>query len=194
ALAEQAVVDEDALELRADRLVQQQRDHRAVHAAGKRADHALPADLFADLLDRFLRERAHLEVEGDAAVLEERLVQLAPPRGMRDFGVELQGMELPLRVADGRIGRVVRLRQRADALGPEGADLLERYRAGMELAIDVQLADPAGDQLRVLRPEVEDQDLFCMDVGHPALQEAAQCSGKPAGGATSYGAIRTGSS
>ena len=81
-----------------------------------------------------------------------------------------------------------------DALGPEGADLLERHRAGMELAIDVQLADPAGDQLRVLRPEVEDQDLFCMDVRHPALQEAAQCSGKPTGGATSYGAIRTGSS
>src|SRR3989442_2294962 len=80
-----------------------------------------------------------------------------------------------------------------DALAPEGADLLERHRAGMELAIDVQLADPSGDQLRVLRPEVEDQDLFCMDVGHPALQEAAQCSGKPAGAATSYGAIRTGS-
>jgi len=54
-----------------------------------------------------------------------------------------------------------------DSLGPEGADLLERHRAGVDLAVDVQLPDPAGDELRVLRPEVEDQDLFCVDVRHP---------------------------
>jgi len=56
ALAEQAVVDEDALELRADRLVQQQRDHRAVHRRRKARRSRAPADLFADLLDRFLSE------------------------------------------------------------------------------------------------------------------------------------------
>ena len=54
-----------------------------------------------------------------------------------------------------------------DALRPEGADLLERHGAGVDLAVDVQLPDPTGDELRVLRPEIEDQDLFCVDVRHP---------------------------
>ncbi len=37
---------------------------------------------------------------------------------------------------------------------------------GMNLGIDAELAHAARDQLRVLGPEVEDQDLVVMDVGH----------------------------
>src|SRR5207248_11720969 len=33
-----------------------------------------------------------------------------------------------------------------------------------DLAVDVQLAHAAGDELRVLRPEVEDEDLFAVEV------------------------------
>ena len=53
-LAQQAVVDEDARELVADRLVHEQRGDRRVDAAGERAEHALAADLRADPLDLLL--------------------------------------------------------------------------------------------------------------------------------------------
>ena len=53
-LAQQAVVDEDAGELVADRLVDEQRGDRRVDAAGERAEHALAADLRADPLDLLL--------------------------------------------------------------------------------------------------------------------------------------------
>ena len=43
ALAQQAVVDEDAGELVADGLVHEQRGDRAVDAAGERAEHAFPS-------------------------------------------------------------------------------------------------------------------------------------------------------
>ena len=43
-LAQQPVVDEDARELVADRLVHEQRRDRGVDAAGKRAEHALAPD------------------------------------------------------------------------------------------------------------------------------------------------------
>ena len=51
ALAHQAVVDEHAGELVADRLVDQHRGDRAVDAARKPADHLASAHLLADLLD-----------------------------------------------------------------------------------------------------------------------------------------------
>ena len=53
-LAQEAVVDEDADELVADRLVHEQRRDRRVDAARQRAEHALGADLRADPLDLLL--------------------------------------------------------------------------------------------------------------------------------------------
>jgi hypothetical protein len=47
AFAQQAVVDEDALELVADGLVQQRRRHRRIDAAAQAEQHALLADLLA---------------------------------------------------------------------------------------------------------------------------------------------------
>ena len=52
--AHEAVVDEDARELVADRLVDEQRRDRGVDAAGEPADHPLRADLRADPLDLLL--------------------------------------------------------------------------------------------------------------------------------------------
>ena len=260
ALAEQAVVHEDALQLRADGPVQEQRHHRAVHAAGQRADDALLAHPLADPGGRVLDERAHAESEADPALLEEGLVQLASPRGVGHLGVELDGVEPLLRVRHRAEGRVLAAADDAESArrrrhlvsvahpdvevlagahlperphglqnldpgmavftvrfpvdGPaeqlghelqavadaqdrdahlehrpvherrpgllhaegasrkddpprrEGADLLQRHRAGMDLAIDVQLAHAARDQLRVLRSEVEDEDLLGVQVGH----------------------------
>ena len=44
------------------------------------------------------------------------------------------------------------------AFGPLGQHLLDRHRRGHDLAVDVALAHPAGDQLGVLRAEVDDED------------------------------------
>ena len=54
--AQQAVVDEDAGELFADRLVDQHRGNRAVDAARQPADHPALADLFADVGDLGIAE------------------------------------------------------------------------------------------------------------------------------------------
>jgi hypothetical protein len=53
--AHQAVVDQDAGELVAHRLVDQQRGDRGIHAARQRADHLALADLPADLFDHLAR-------------------------------------------------------------------------------------------------------------------------------------------
>ncbi len=62
AFAEQAVVDEDALELVADGLVQQRRRHRRIDAAAEAEQHAVLADLrahrFAGRLDEALHRPA----------------------------------------------------------------------------------------------------------------------------------------
>jgi hypothetical protein len=68
-----------------------------------------------------------------------------------------------------RHGRPLRLdRHRAtgedDALRPERLDVRQRQVRPVDLAVDPQLADPPGDQLGVLAPEVEDEDLLVVDV------------------------------
>ena len=40
---------------------------------------------------------------------------------------------------------------------------VERQVVGMDLAVDLELADAARDQLRVLRSEVEDEDQLTID-------------------------------
>jgi hypothetical protein len=58
---QQAVIDEHAGELVADRLVDQHRGDRGIDAAGQAADHPALADLGADFLDRLLAERAMVQ-------------------------------------------------------------------------------------------------------------------------------------
>ena len=78
-LAQQAVIDEHAGELVADRLMDQHGGDGGIDAAGQAADHLAFADLFADLLDRFLAERAHGPVAGAAAILRTKLrISFAP--------------------------------------------------------------------------------------------------------------------
>ncbi len=106
---QQAVVDEDAGELVADRLVDQHGGHRAVDAARQPADDAALADLGADLGHLAGAEMRHAPVArqaGDAA--HEVADQRAPARRVHHLGVELHGVELARLVGDGRERRALR--------------------------------------------------------------------------------------
>ena len=82
-LAQEAVVDEHAGELVADRLVDEERRDRGVDASGQPADDPLGADLGADPLDLLLDHgggRPRRRRAGD--VVEEALQHLAGPCGV----------------------------------------------------------------------------------------------------------------
>src|SRR5438067_2421731 len=108
ACAHEAVIDEDAGELLADRLVDQNRSNSAVDAARKTADHPLEADLPLDAMDRLVAERRHRPVATAAADLDDEVaVELAAVRRMNDFGVELHRIKLALLIGDRREGGAV---------------------------------------------------------------------------------------
>src|SRR5690606_16072006 len=79
-----------------------------------------------------------------------------------------------------------------DPLRREGRDLGWVVVPGPDLAVDADLADAAGDQLGVLRAEVEDEDLVAMDVGHGGVR--VQWTVAPGGPAAGPCLNRSGSS
>ena len=64
------------------------------------------------------------------------------------------------------LGGAFRATGQDDALGTEGGDLGRVVVPGPDLAVHTELADAAGNQLGVLRAEVEDEELVVVDVGH----------------------------
>ena len=95
ACAHQAVVDEDAGELVADRLVDQHRGDGGIDAAGQAADHPAGADLGADARDGLLAEGRHGPVARAARdVAHEVAEQLRAVRRVHHLRVELHGVEL----------------------------------------------------------------------------------------------------
>ena len=130
ALAQEAVVDEDAGELVADRLVDQRGGGGGVDAAGEAADDAAGADLGADPVDLLVdhrRRRPLLLTAGDLAqeTLEDRLAV----RRVDDLGMELDAVEATLGVLAGGDRRA-----RARGQGSE---------AGRRLVDAVAMAHPA---------------------------------------------------
>ena len=93
-LAQEAVVDEDAGELVADRLVHEERGDGRVDAAGERAEHALRADRGADPRDLLLDDRGGRPRRRRARdLVEEVLEDLLPVRRVHDLGMELDAVE-----------------------------------------------------------------------------------------------------
>src|SRR5690606_37483429 len=106
-LPEQAVIDENAGELVADRLVDEHRGHRRIDAARKPADDASVADLLADALDGRLAESVHGPVAAAAGDLADEIGEdLRAPRRVHDLRVELQAIETALLIGDRGKGRV----------------------------------------------------------------------------------------
>ena len=107
--AQQPVVDENAGELLADRLVNENRGNRGVDAARQSADHLALADLRADFRDRLVLEGAHGPVAGKPGDLAHEIAQQRRAlRGVHDLEMELRGVELARVVADDRDRRAGR--------------------------------------------------------------------------------------
>ena len=73
--AQQAVVDEDAGQLVADRAVDQRRGDARIDAAGQAEDHLVVADLLADARHRLVDVVAHHPVGLRAADVEHEAVE-----------------------------------------------------------------------------------------------------------------------
>ena len=102
--AHQAVVDEDAGQLIADRLVDQHRRDRRIDAAGEAADHPALADLGADRLARLGAERRHRPVALQPRDLVDEIADQPRAVGrVHDFGVEHQAVVAALFVGDQRV-------------------------------------------------------------------------------------------
>ena len=113
---QQAVVDEHAGELLADRLVDQHRGDRGIDAAGQAADHPALADLRADLLDRLVLEGAHGPVARAAGDLAHEIAQQRRAvRRVHDLEMELGGVEFALLVGDHGDRRIRRRADHAEA-------------------------------------------------------------------------------
>ena len=135
-LSEEAMIDEDARQLLADRLREQDRRHGGVDAARKRTERLARANLLAQGFDRRLDEGRHLPValaQRDAA--HKVFKNLRAVFRVHDLGMELYGIELSCRIFHRRDRAVRRLCRHAKAFGRFGdvvgvahpADALLRY-------------------------------------------------------------------
>ena len=94
--AHHAGIDEDALQLVANRFMDQHGGDSAIDAAGQSADHAIIANLLADALDALILERGHGPVAGAACDGVDEVGD--EPRAIgrvHDFRVELDAVEAP---------------------------------------------------------------------------------------------------
>ena len=104
-LAQQAVIDEDAGELVADRLVHEERGNGRVDAARERAEHALRADRRADPRDLLLDDRGGRPRRRRAGdLVEEVLEDVLPVRRVHDLGMELHAVQPRARSSKAAIG------------------------------------------------------------------------------------------
>ena len=120
-LSEEAVIDEDARQLLADRLREQDRRHGGVDAARKRTERLARANLLAQGFDRRPDEGRHPPValaQRDAA--HEVFKNLRAVFRVHDLGMELHGIELSCRIFHRCDGTVRRLCRHAKALGRFG--------------------------------------------------------------------------
>ena len=91
---QQAVVDEHAGELIADRAMNQRRRHRRIDAARQSEHHLLLADFGTDAADRLVDVTRHVPVATEAAdIVHEALDDGLALQRMRDFRMKLHGVE-----------------------------------------------------------------------------------------------------
>jgi hypothetical protein len=103
--AQQAVIDEDAGQLVADRAVDQRRRHRRIDAARKAENDLLAAHLRTNPVDCLGDVIGHVPVVSAAAdVAHEAADDFLALEGVGDLGMELHGVESALSSAIAAIG------------------------------------------------------------------------------------------
>jgi hypothetical protein len=110
-LAHEAVVDEDAGQLLADRLVDQQRRDARVHAARQAADDLPVADLLADRATCSSTMLAADQVMSPSHTSRRKVLRTSCPYGCGRPRVELDAVELAVGRLDGRDRRLRRRRR-----------------------------------------------------------------------------------
>ena len=154
------MIDEDAGELVADRLVDQHRRDRGIDAAGQPADHLAAANLRADRLDGALAVGGHRPASGTAADIQrEAGQQCAALLGMNDLGMELHAIEPPVVIRHGGERRACRGRHHTEP---------RRQRGDM-----VAMAHPDGAR-RAGRPQPVEQPAAIGDFQRRAPEFAAR--------------------
>ena len=134
-LAQQAVVDEDAGQAIADRLVDQRRGDARVDAARQAEDHLVVADLLADARDRLVDVVAHHPVGPRAADLEHEAVQeLLALQRVRHLGVELHAV-VAARLVGHAGDRAARRRGHQREAGRQRGDLVAVAHPDLEHAV-----------------------------------------------------------
>ena len=109
ALAQQAVVDENASQLFADRFMDQERGDRGIDAAREAAQNPALANLRAYRGDRFLPEGAHGPIGAQSGdLVDEIRKQFRAVRRVGDFEMKLHAVEAARFVGDRRQRRVLR--------------------------------------------------------------------------------------
>jgi hypothetical protein len=147
-LAQEAVVDEHARELVADRLVDEERGDGGVDAAGEGAEHAVAPDLRADPLDLLLDDGGRGPRRGGAGdVVEEVLQQVVAVRRVHDLRVELHPVEAAAGILERRHRRRGRSRDDAGARRRRGHRVAVRHPHGL-------LARQVAEELALLGEQV----------------------------------------
>ena len=142
--AEEAVVNKDAGELRADGLVQQRGNDGGIHATRKPAQHAVFADAGSDRLDGRFEIVGHAPVAGAAAdFVEEVFDDVGTLRGVCNFGVELHAVEGEGFGAGGRLS--------CDAHGGEWAGGRAGQDGGLGFEVGGRIVE--GDLVAVAHPD-----------------------------------------
>ena len=117
-LPQQAVVDQDARQLRANRLGQQRRHDRGIDAAGQAANDAAIANSLAQFADRLLGEIVQLPRAVAAADVRQEIRQdRFARRRVRDFRMKLQAVNRQPLVLDRRDRASRRAGQRLEIVG-----------------------------------------------------------------------------
>src|SRR5262245_54510261 len=104
-LPQKPIVDENADQSFFDRLVNQCRGDRRIHAATQGAEHPAVANPFADLFHRSLDEVLHSPGWLTTADAKDEVVEyLLAARCMRHFGMKLDTKNPPARIGEGSDG------------------------------------------------------------------------------------------
>ena len=147
--AEQAVVDEDAGEPIADRLMDERGHDRRVDAAGQPAQDPPVAHPLADAGNPGVDEVLHRPFGLGAADAQDEVAQdLATVDAVGDLGMELQAVDRAVAVAEGRCWRVVAAGER-----PRGSAPSRVTRSPW--LIQTRVAAPADRQQRVDARDVD---------------------------------------